>query len=274
MAAKTSVIVYDKEYFTSSQCSVYIGDILIDEITGLQISVQQRKMPIYGYASQLFDKVAKGTVLVEGSFAINFKESGYLNTVLERYRSLNKTGSLPSLSPYISGNTFSQQLKNRTGGAKQDGTKGFLSRLNVEQAQQNQRIADAVVEGKINGRPITPEELISFYQDLSGFNNDSPDRTNGASGALPEIEGTFESFEDRVWSNSNDDAEWNDRRADSNKFDDFTIYVAWGDYNTNDRVNHTSKRVDNVRIIGQSQQMDLSGNPVQEVYSFIARNFS
>lgn len=274
MAPRTSAVVYDKEYFTAAQCSVYIGDILIDEITSLQVSVLQKKMPIYGYASQLFDKVAKGTVLVEGNFTINFKESGYLNTVLERYKSLNGDSSLPSLSPYVSGNAFSQQLKNRTGGAKQNGTKGFLSRLNIEQAQQNQRIADAVVEGKINGRPITPEELIDFYQDLSGFNNDSPARSGSVSGALPGIEDTFESFEDRVWSTSNDDAEWNDRRADSNRFDDFTIYVAWGDYNTNDRVNHTSKRIDNVRIIGQHQQMDLSGEPVQEAYSFIARNFS
>lgn len=266
----SKVTVYDKEYFTSSQTSIYIGDVLIDEITNLEVSVSQRKQPIYGYASQLFDKVAKGIVQVQGSFSINFKESAYLVTVLDRYKTFQNGFDFTETTPFLSAESFSKGIPGK--GATQDGTKGVLARRNIEQVEQGKKLVDSVVEGKINGRSITNEEFTQFFIDLSGFNNDS--RGPGVPGEIPAVEHIFEDFEDRVWGSDVSDEVFNTRRADSNKFDNFTIFVTWGDYNSNNRINHTAKRLDNVRIVGQSQVVNQDGQPIQENYQFIARNFT
>lgn len=262
--------IYDLEYFSGAQMNMYIGDVLIDEITGLQVQVEQRKLPIYGYASQLFDKVAQGTVIVQGAFTINYKEAGYLYAVLERYKRLSVGSSDPVLSPFIGLDALSQIEKERTGGAKRLNERGLLRRQNIEQIKDS---VDKVVSGKVNGDNIKPEDLIEYYRSLSAFNNTSPARSGSAPGALNRAEDTFEVFEDKIWGTSRLDADFEGRRGDSNRFDDFTIYVTFGDYNRNDRVNHTAKRIDNVHLIGQSQTIMINGEPIAEQYSFIARNF-
>lgn len=74
---------YSLDYFSGAQAHIYIGGILLDEVTSLQWSVHQAKVPIYGYASQLFKEMAKGSVLVQGQFSINFIEPNYLYSVLD-----------------------------------------------------------------------------------------------------------------------------------------------------------------------------------------------
>ena len=51
-----------------------------------------QRTPIYGYGSQHFDLIPKGTILVTGEFAINFREPNYLWMILERYKTFNPTG--------------------------------------------------------------------------------------------------------------------------------------------------------------------------------------
>jgi hypothetical protein len=271
--------VYDLEYFSGAQMNMYIGDVLIDEVTSLQIQVQQRKMPVYGYASQLFDKVAKGTVFVEGTFTINYKESGYLYAVLERYRTLINGGHRGTPSPFMSAAGFSQIEKNRTGGAINGGKPGFLTRLNIERMNET---VDQVLNGKTpDGSNIRPEDLIEYYRSMTGFNNPGfptqkaaeDDLQRGAPGGANAAEKTMEIFEDKVWGSKRLDEDSEGRRGDSNHFDNFTIYVTMGDYNRNDRVNHTVKRIDNVHLIGQAQTIVINGEPVAEQYSFFARNF-
>lgn len=262
MAANTHV--YDQEYFSGAQMNMYIGDVLIDEVTSLMVQVRQNKMPVYGYASQLFDKVSKGTVLVQGQFTINFKEAGYLYAVLERFK---QRGT--DTSPFSSSKNFSGIAKNR-GGAMRDGDRGLLSRQNIEQINQS---VESVTSGIINGRQVRPEEYIEYYRTLTGFNNSSPGRAGSVRGALPEVENVFERFEDKIWGTDDLSRDAEGRRGDSNRFDDFTIYCSFGDYNRNNRVNHTAKRIDRVHLIDQAQQIMINGEPVAEQYSFIARNF-
>lgn len=259
--------VYDYEYFSGSQCLVYIGDVLIDEVTGIEVQVQQQKTPIYGYASQLFDKVARGTVFVQGSFTINFKESGYLYTVLQRYRSQNDARSAMYANPYLSNQAVDQRSKSRTGGAKQNNNLGFINRANIEQ------LTEDVISGSTNGETIRPEQMIDFYQSLSGFNNDKPARNGSVKGALNTAEDIFERFEDKIWGVKNLDADAEGRRGDSNIFDNFTIYITFGDYNGTDNINHTVKRLDSVHLTGQAQTVMINGEPVGERYNFFARNF-
>ncbi len=73
---------YNLDYFSGAQAQIYIGGILLDEITTLQWNEHQSKVPLYGYASQYFDEVARGAVLVQGQFSINFIQPNYLYSVL------------------------------------------------------------------------------------------------------------------------------------------------------------------------------------------------
>jgi hypothetical protein len=270
--------VYDQEYFSGSQVNIYIGDVLIDEVTALSVSVHQKKRPIYGYASQLFDNVSCGTVLVEGQFQINFKESGYLHTVLNRFERQKNLKGTPYVSPRVSSSNIGRpQVDGKNvGGAKLKnpgdtrGDPGVLFRKNIEEIDS--RAVERIVSGKhpTDNRDLTPEEQIEYYQQMmryhveaSGFNNQA--------GALPKSESTFERFEDQVW--RNDRLTTGARRVDDQAFDGFTIYVTYGDFNRTDDVNHTVRRIDDVRLIGQAQEINIGGTPVGEAYSFFARNW-
>lgn len=66
------------EYFCGANMLVKVGDMPLLEASGLSISVQESKRPIYGYSSRHFDSVASGQVLVQGQLAINYVHQDYL----------------------------------------------------------------------------------------------------------------------------------------------------------------------------------------------------
>lgn len=69
-------------YYSGTDIGIYFGDKWVDEVIEIEWSLQEQVAPIYGYASYTWDKVARGNRFVTGSFAINFKEAGYLQTIL------------------------------------------------------------------------------------------------------------------------------------------------------------------------------------------------
>lgn len=73
---------YRLQYFTGTQASIWIGETWVAECFGISYSATQNIIPIFGYASSTFDAVARGRVLVQGSFEINFVDEGYLYYVL------------------------------------------------------------------------------------------------------------------------------------------------------------------------------------------------
>jgi len=78
---------YRLQYFTGTQASIWIGDAWVTECFGVNFQGTQNIIPIFGYASSTFDAVAKGKVLVQGSFEINFIDEGYLYYVLHKMNS-------------------------------------------------------------------------------------------------------------------------------------------------------------------------------------------
>ena len=58
----------DKVYFSGANVRVYFGDVWVEEMASIQFSVQENVAPIYGFNSYMFDKVARGTRLVSGTF--------------------------------------------------------------------------------------------------------------------------------------------------------------------------------------------------------------
>ena len=76
--------VYPEDYFNGCDVSVYFGDVWVDDIAAIQFRVSEEVQPIFGYNSYVWDAVARGKRLVQGSFRIHFRESNYLNKILMR----------------------------------------------------------------------------------------------------------------------------------------------------------------------------------------------
>lgn len=76
--------VFPKEYFSGADVYIAFNNVLLDEIVSIQMSMQEQKLPIYGYASFTYDAIAHGARIVQGSFRINFKESQYIRAALSK----------------------------------------------------------------------------------------------------------------------------------------------------------------------------------------------
>jgi hypothetical protein len=75
---------YPYEYFSGANIVVSFGQEIIDEAVGISYNVMDSKQPIYGYSSVMFDAVAPGQILVQGSLAINFRTTNYLFSKITR----------------------------------------------------------------------------------------------------------------------------------------------------------------------------------------------
>lgn len=74
--------MFSNDYFTNADVSIYLGDIWVDEIVDFDFSMTEQIMPVYGYASYTADALIKGTRIIQGSFTINFKSTGYIEEVM------------------------------------------------------------------------------------------------------------------------------------------------------------------------------------------------
>lgn len=66
------------EYFCGANIAIKMGDAVVGELAGISYNVLDSKTPIYGYSSRLFDAVAPGQKLVQGSFVANAVEANYI----------------------------------------------------------------------------------------------------------------------------------------------------------------------------------------------------
>jgi hypothetical protein len=90
---------YWDEYSCGSDVGIFIGDRWVDDVITIQYTLTNNKSPVYGYMSENMDAVAKGTRIVQGQFAIAFREMGYLVNILNEYtKKMNPNRQLPYLS--------------------------------------------------------------------------------------------------------------------------------------------------------------------------------
>lgn len=76
--------VYRYDAVSGAQIRVKFGsNTIVEDATAVQFTLSQGKKPIYGYASQLFDAIADGVVIVHGRIWLNFIHQGYLRLLLE-----------------------------------------------------------------------------------------------------------------------------------------------------------------------------------------------
>lgn len=266
--------VYDLDYFSGNSAILYIGDVFVDEVNSFAFTVQQSKIPIYGYASQLFDDVAKGQILVQGSFSVNFKESGYLWLVLQRYmkfknqvdRTIDKYVNLGAKFNNQTG-VLSSKAQKQVGGAGSvllGGNNNPFARIR-QSNKDHDFISRANIERLISGE-ASADERTQFCFSLAGYCTTT--NPNAADTAFEDI---VEAFEDQVWQDNINDLDQMARRVDDNYFDDFDMFLVYGDY-SKPGANHTVRRIRGVRLLSTSQQVVISGEPITETYTFLARN--
>lgn len=75
---------YPAEYFTGADVAIYIGQRWVEDVTGITVRLMENVRPIYGYASYTYDKLVHGSRLVQGTFTIAFRRTGYLFDILRQ----------------------------------------------------------------------------------------------------------------------------------------------------------------------------------------------
>lgn len=75
--------LFAEDYFSASDVNLFFGNIWVDEIISIQFELQEQVYPIYGYHSYTFDHVMRGKRMITGMFRINYKNNGYLRSVLK-----------------------------------------------------------------------------------------------------------------------------------------------------------------------------------------------
>ena len=234
---------YNLDYYSGAQASVYFDDIMIDEVTTMQWTVQQSKVPIYGYASQTFDEMAKGTIIVQGSFSINFVEAGYLWSVLNRNH------------------------KTRRAIQFDGGTIGYPTIMDQTEVQRrNQQAVNRYIEANMNPRD---EPTVSSDAAMIEAYNTLRNRPDG-------LHEYSKLINDHVWGSEVSRTVGGipedfsgQRRTDRKELNGFDIYV--GFQHTNSDV-HTITKIEDVHLVGKAQTIVIDENPIQEVYSFYAKN--
>ena len=228
---------YEFDYFSSAQVSVFIGDVWIADLSSIQFTVNQQRMPIYGYASQYFHTLAPGRVMVEGQFSIAFKESAYLLETLRN--NINKFGARPKTAiDKVAGRTPIEEYV-KSGSNKVAGGNFLYYQLGA----LDDKAFEATAEAFTNVLWTKPEET---YLTPNATDEKSP----------------------------SDMIDYY-RRAD--QYPPFNIYIVYGDYFTDDGSasmarNNTAKKIIDATIIGTGQSITFGGEGIHEVYNFVARN--
>lgn len=265
------VAMYEWDFFGGSQCQIYFNDVWIDDIFSIQWSVEHPYYPIYGYASKLFNTTTPGRVLVSGSFGINFKEAGYLYIILRHIAERQKNGPVNvremlkqrNLLQTTADRRLTTEIENAGGStpdanANMEGERSKLRNiLSVTYLERN-TIEDALASIDKHQNPNFNEETGA----MDALGNFVPEKISPDQ----KFEDVAQAYDDLLWGSSGEGIS----RADT--FPYFDIYLTYGDVN-NQIANYTVRRIYRVKLIGTSQVISPSDEPVQEVYNFIARDF-
>lgn len=232
-------MLYEYDYFHGHSVSIWLGDILIDEAVGISFSVDQQFIPLYGYSDQYYKTLAAGKVIASGTLVTNFKESGYLQIAFNEYLSKykNPTTSWGADNKILPVEELYQIVRSPAS-VRAKGAWDILETMNDSEFERVAKVfedyaRDADMQ-KIYEGHLTNNKS---YSDFSGTS------------------------EQNVYTIP--------RRMD--QFPAVDILIGYGDV-TNDAANHSFKRIVQATISHTSQVIQASGEPILEVYKFIAKS--
>jgi hypothetical protein len=147
----TATVNTNIRYFSGSQASLYIGDVWVDEITSYSFTLQHDRSPVYGYGSQHWDFMPRGTIIIMGEFTINFKEPNYLWIILERYKRFKLAGSKRTKSESDALNDLEKKLQVRPESFESDTRRSLESffRAQVKDVKSIQEAVRINAEGQL-----------------------------------------------------------------------------------------------------------------------------
>ena len=273
---------YEYDWYSGSQIQIMIGDVLIDNAVQTNFVVTQNKTPIWGYSNQYYAFAADGRVFVQGQITIAFKEAGYLLSPIVRFQKFNQAGEWQSPRYSITDGKFSRQPDNLSPASSftslaEEARRKQTMKANVEQmfAWSNQSSNAANQQQKNYARARNN----NFVKQLGRLKDD-------------EFEDWAETFEDALWYSTDIQNRFlrekvNSKNLKSTDFMDtetilqhrrpdqyppVDVWIVYGD-TSNHATNHTVKKLIDVEFTGSSQEIRVSGEPIYEVYPFIAKNF-
>jgi len=253
---------YYTEFYSGQQVRAYINDVLLD-LVAIGWNATQNKMPVYGFASQLFDAVAEGTFIVNGEFTLAFKDIATMHFINQHIRgqeydaeiyaaNIKKLRTLPSASVLYEMGPGSVGLTPIV---------GKIQELTIDEEGN-------VVPDGTKGKIYVSKNRI---EDLFG----GPDNFDDLCDAL----------EDSIWG-IGDYYKNKYRRADEidkeRKYDSygigydtagkgFNLLITYGNPN-NSESEHSLKVLNDVHILGSAQSIDPNAGFIIETFSFFARN--
>jgi len=221
-------------YHSGAQISVWFDDIWVNDISSISWQYSQEKRPLYGYASSYFDAVARGQVMVQGNFTVNFRQEGYIRFVIDNIRRLERAVKTSFSASEANERwkkirpTIASHLKNGTFGPQSyEEIKNLGQSLNFwEDVDAYENIIWESLEDQEKLGPHGSPDMVQHVTQPEGFN-------------IHVIYG-----------------EVVDKRSE-------TPY---------DVMSSTTKVLKGVHLIGSSQIIQANGEPIQEGYAFFARD--
>ena len=236
-----------KEFFSGANTRVYFGDVWVDQLETLEFEVNETVMPIYGFHSYVFDKIARGQRIVNGSFTINFTEIGYLQTILDRLSSRVDRGN-----DNLLWTDAHERLEADTGKYSSEhniNTLLSLSKTNYDDYINNLKHTywgrkPFVEENTVNRSGQQREVDTHFYPNANKEFGDNPLKNHGFNMVIDfSPSSNVRDFEQSIQDNDNQ----------------YSLY-------------RTSRTIMGVHITGERQEMTPDGRVLKITYTFIARD--
>ncbi len=74
---------YLRRFYSTIDAEIYFGDYFVECCNAIDWTVQQNTQPLFGYNSYVYDEVAQGNRIIQGSFGIVSPSPNYLYKILE-----------------------------------------------------------------------------------------------------------------------------------------------------------------------------------------------
>jgi hypothetical protein len=237
---------YPYDYYTGAQVRVFFGGIWVDDIATIQWQTSHSKAPLYGYNDHQFRAVSKGQFLVNGSFTIAFKETGYLRTIMNLIKDDNT-----EISRILAGDQKDKKVKR------------FISYL--QKGYTPEEAIDVAARGG-EARLFGGATNVSDFEDIVEVMEDTIWGAENAKAMYGKRIPRADEFDYNKYTGKG-----TDKRYDEDiDVDGFDILVTFGNYD-DDNAEHTMISLNDVHITGEALIATPEGDPIGETYNFFAR---
>lgn len=243
---------FTTDYYSGNQVCIFLGNTWLSDVTSLQFQYAQNKTPFWGYKSQKYDLVAKGTQLVQGVFSVNYIDASYLNMVVAKLKSMDNTGVSNNA------NVSSSDITNLSNLLTTTNTIDPIT-LSYNSDGFTSQVKQLIDPGPLTG-PVQPATTLQNNNLLNLPFNQKADI-----------------LQQYFWGQNTNSP---NAPLSVDELPPFNITITYGGYpNTGFgpdefQSSHTVKVIESVDIINHQQMLAITGEPIQEIYTFIARSVS